>query len=63
LLLRAVKESAPTSPRKFYNEALRVISEGEYVLDTDRSSLDPFRFVSFSAHLIGFVRDNNDTKY
>ncbi len=63
LLLRAVKEGALTSPRKFYNEALRVMSEGEHVLDTDRSGLDPFGFVSFSAHLIGFVRDNNDTKY
>jgi isopentenyldiphosphate isomerase len=64
LLLGSVKEGAPTSPQKFYNEALRVISpEGEHVLDTDRSGLDPFGLVSFSAHLIGFVRDSNDIKY
>ncbi|KXX73543.1 Thiamine pyrophosphokinase [Madurella mycetomatis] len=57
-------EGAPTSPREFYNEALRVMSsEGEHVLNTDRSGLDPFGFVSFSTHLIGFVREGNDTKY
>jgi hypothetical protein len=63
LLLRAAKEGAPASPRKFYDEALRVMSEDEHVLDTDHSGLDPFGLVSFSAHLIEFVRDNNDTKY
>ncbi len=64
VLSRAVEEGAPTSPRKFYNEALRVVSpEGEHVLDTDRSGLDPFGFVSFSAHLIGLVRNGNDTKF
>ncbi|KAK3896488.1 hypothetical protein C8A05DRAFT_20542 [Staphylotrichum tortipilum] len=64
MLSRAVKEGAPTSPRKFYNEALRVVSsKGKHVLDMDRSGLDPFGCVSFSAHLIGFVKDGNDTKY
>ncbi|KAK3332667.1 hypothetical protein B0T19DRAFT_448592 [Cercophora scortea] len=64
MLLRAVKEGALTSPRKFYGEALRVMSsEGEHVLDTDRSGLDPFGVVSFSSHVIGFVRDGNETKY
>ena len=64
MLLRAVKEGAPTSPRKFYDENLRVVSsEGEHVLDIDRSGLDPFGVVSFSAHMIGFVRDGSDTRY
>ncbi|KAH8748422.1 hypothetical protein F5883DRAFT_653123 [Diaporthe sp. PMI_573] len=64
MLLSAVDEGAPTKPRKFYNENLRIVSsEGEHVLDMDRSGLDPFGVVSFSAHMIGFVRDGNDTKY
>ncbi len=63
-LSRAVEEGAPTSPKIFYNESLRVVSDkGEHVLDTDRSGLDTFGFVSFSAHLIGFVRDGSVTKY
>lgn len=63
-LSQAVKEGAPTSPRKFYDEALRVISsDGEHVLDTDRSGLDPFGVMSFSSHVIGFVRDGNNTKF
>ena len=64
MLSRAVEEGAPTNPRKFYDENLRVVSsEGEHVLDMDRSGLDPFGVVSFSAHMIGFVRNGNDTKY
>ncbi|CAK7223796.1 hypothetical protein SEUCBS140593_005351 [Sporothrix eucalyptigena] len=64
LLSLAVIEGAPTSPQKFYDEALRVMSsEGEHVLDTDRSGLDPFGFVSYSSHMIGFVRDGNDIRY
>jgi len=63
-LLRAVREGAPTSPHRFYNEALPVMSsEGEHVLDTDRSGLDPFGLASYSAHLIGYVSDNGSTKY
>lgn len=64
ILSQAVKEAAQTSPRKFYNEALPVISsEGEHVLDTDRSGLDPFGLMSFSAHLIGFAREGDFTRY
>lgn len=63
-LLRAVGEGAPTGPRKFYDEALRVVSSGgEHVLDMDRSGLDPFGVVSFSAHMIGFVNDGDGVKY
>ncbi|KAJ4316278.1 hypothetical protein N0V84_007923 [Fusarium piperis] len=63
-LLRAVGDGAPTSPRKFYNETLRVVSSGgEHVLDMDRSGLDPFGVVSFSAHMIGFINDGDGIKY
>jgi isopentenyldiphosphate isomerase len=63
-LLQAVKEGKPTTPRKFYNESLRVeSSEGEHVLDMDRSGLDPFGVKSFSAHMIGFVKDGDSIKY
>jgi isopentenyldiphosphate isomerase len=63
-LSRAVKDGAPTSPQKFYDEALRVVSsEGEHVLDLDRSGLDPFGVVSFSAHMIGYVRSDGETEY
>lgn len=63
-LLQAVREEAPASPRKFYDEALRVVSsEGEHVLDIDRSGLDPFGIVSFSAHMIGFVKGDDGIKY
>lgn len=64
MLLRAVQEGSPTSPQKFYNEALCVFSsKGEHVLDIDRSGLDPFGLVSYSAHLIGFVKDGDATKF
>jgi isopentenyldiphosphate isomerase len=64
ILSRAVKEGAPTSPRKFYDKNLQVVSsKGEHVLDMDRSGLDPFGVVSFSAHMIGFVRGGDDIKY
>ncbi len=32
------------------------------MLDMDRSGLNPFGFVSLSAHMTGLVRDGNDTK-
>ncbi|KAF4438422.1 NUDIX hydrolase domain protein [Fusarium austroafricanum] len=63
-LLQAVENQATTSPRKFYDEALRVVSsEGEHVLDMDRSGLDPFGVISYSAHMIGFVKDEHDIKF
>lgn len=63
-LSRAVNDGVPTSPRKFYNEALRLVSgSGEHVLDMDRSGLDLFGVVSYSAHMIGFVKTANETKY
>ncbi|KAI5455755.1 hypothetical protein BGZ63DRAFT_429633 [Mariannaea sp. PMI_226] len=63
-LLQAVTEGQTTSPRKFYDEALRVVScEGKHVLDMDRSGLDTFGVTSFSAHMIGFVNDGNGIKY
>ena len=37
LLSRAVKEGAPTSPRKFYNEALRVMSPTNELTTTQRN--------------------------
>lgn len=56
-LLGAVKAARATSPRHFYNEPLRLISSaGEHVLDLDRSGLDPFGVVSYSAHMIGFTK-------
>ncbi|KAM0364024.1 hypothetical protein ACHAO7_010135 [Fusarium culmorum] len=63
-LLQAVKEGKATSPQRFYDERLRVVSsQGEHVLDMDRSGLDPFGVISFSAHMIGFVRIGNSIKY
>ncbi|KAF4955345.1 hypothetical protein FSARC_11879 [Fusarium sarcochroum] len=63
-LLQAVGEGKTTSPRKFYDEALRIVSsEGEPVLDMDRSGLDPFGVTSFSAHMIGFVKDCDGINY
>jgi isopentenyldiphosphate isomerase len=63
-LQQAVKEGKATSPQRFYDEPLRVVSsEGEHVLDMDRSGLDPFGVISFSAHMIGFVNDGNSIKY
>ncbi|GKU06683.1 hypothetical protein FLAG1_09369 [Fusarium langsethiae] len=63
-LLHAVRRGKATSPRKFYHESLRVVSsEGEHVLDMDRSGLDPFGVKSFSAHMIGFVKSGDNIKY
>lgn len=63
-LLQAVEDEATTSPRKFYEEALQVVSsEGEHVLDMDRSGLDPFGVTSYSAHMIGFVKEKGDIKF
>lgn len=63
-LSQAVKEGAPTSPQKFYDESLRLVSAtGEHVLDLDRSGLDPFSIVSLSAHKIGYIKSGDETRY
>ncbi|KAF4470694.1 hypothetical protein FALBO_2408 [Fusarium albosuccineum] len=63
-LLQAVREGKASSPQKFYDESLRIVSSGgEYVLDMDRCGLDLFGVTSFSAHMIGFVKDGNSIKY
>jgi isopentenyldiphosphate isomerase len=63
-LSQAGKEGAPTSPQKFYDESLRVVSAtGEHVLDMDRSGLDPFGVVSFSAHILEYVKSGDEKRY
>ncbi|EXM12428.1 hypothetical protein FoTM2_013274 [Fusarium oxysporum f. sp. vasinfectum] len=70
-LLQAVREGKKASPQKYYYEPVRVVSplarnvldEDQNVLNMDRSGLDPFGVISFSAHMIGFVKDGNSFKY
>ncbi|EXL65332.1 hypothetical protein FOPG_18432 [Fusarium oxysporum f. sp. conglutinans race 2 54008] len=70
-LLQAVKEGKITSPQKYYNEPVRVVSpwaknvldKDQNVLNMDRSGLDPFGVISLSAHMIGFVKDGYSIKY
>ena len=58
-LARAVKEGAPTSPRKIYGETLRLVSSnGEHIANLDRSSVDLFGVISFSAHAILYTIDD-----